>query len=263
MIIDPLSKLYSDNLKLPYPVSWIGGGVKPSPSTLSKYFYFQVESGSGKVWVVSDSNTPTKTDIEYSLDGTNWIQGVFSGRFININVVQGDKVYFRTTSGWNYSIVGDYKFGANVNVSVHGDIRSIIDYRDESITDIPNFCFTYLFGGCYSNLLSVDDNIFSKLLNIGEYGLYSAFSSCDKLQKSPTLPFETLSDHCFDSMFVSCSMLNEVTSLAKNGIGVGDSTNRWLIGASASGTFKCPQESVASYSQDTNGIPSGWTIVNI
>lgn len=261
MIIYPLSKIYSDNLKHPYPVSGVGGGAKPSK--ISKYFYLQVESGSGKVWVVSDSNNPTKSDIEYSLDGTNWTQGVFSGRFINIDVVQGDKVYFRTTSGWNTTLSGQYRFGANVNVSVHGDIRSIIDYRDESITDIPNYCFAYLFGACYSNLISVDDNIFSKLLNIGEYALYSAFSSCDKLQKSPTLPFETLSDHCYDSLFVSCSMLNEVTCLAKNGIGVGDSTNRWLIGASASGIFKCPQESVASYSQDTNGIPSGWTIVNI
>jgi hypothetical protein len=66
-------------------------------------------------------------------------------------------------------------------------------------------------------------------------------------------------------MFYGCSKLATVTCLATSGINMSKSTSSWLDGAGSQvdGTKTFNAVSTASWPESVNGIPTGWTRVNI
>ena len=98
-----------------------------------------------------------------------------------------------------------------------------------------------------------------------EYCYYQMFSSCTALTTAPVLTATTLVDHCYYGMFDGCSKLATVTSLAESGINTNNSTTSWLnkTGTQAQGTKIVYTVSSADWPKNNNGIPNGWTRVDI
>ena len=122
-------------------------------------------------------------------------------------------------------------------------------------TKLAPYCYKNLFENCYS-LTSASELPATTMVE----GCYQGmFNSCTHLTTAPTLPAKKLAKYSYRYMFSSCLKLNSVTSYA-NDISATDCTYWWLEDAASSGTFH--NLGTATYSRDSNGIPSGWTIVN-
>ena len=92
------------------------------------------------------------------------------------------------------------------------------------------------------------------------------FNGCTALTTAPVLLATTLVEYCYNLMFNNCSKLATVTCLATSGFNQTECTSYWLNGAGsqAEGTKTVNTVSSANWpSDDPNGIPSGWTRVNI
>ena len=100
---------------------------------------------------------------------------------------------------------------------------------------------------------------------LAEYCYYQMFSNCSNLAASPVLPATQLAEYCYCQMFTDCSKLATVTCLATSGINQNNSTSMWLIdaGSDVQGTKTFNAVSTAEWPSGDNGIPTGWTRVNI
>ena len=122
-------------------------------------------------------------------------------------------------------------------------------------TKLAPYCYKNLFENCYS-LTSAPALPATTMVE----GCYQGmFGSCTHLTTAPTLPAKKLAKYSYRYMFNACLRLNSITSYA-NDISATDCTYWWLEDAASSGTFH--NLGTATYSRDSNGIPSGWTIVN-
>ena len=88
------------------------------------------------------------------------------------------------------------------------------------------------------------------------------FIGCSSLTAAPDLPAQTLASSCYRQMFNNCSNLASVKCLATN---PGTYNQTWLNGAGSqvTGDKIVYTVSTADWSEGNNGIPSGWTRVNI
>lgn len=148
-------------------------------------------------------------------------------------------------------------------------------------TTLGDWCYCTMFQNC--NNLTTTPNIYATTL--AERCCYGMFKNCTSLTTAPALPATTLVNACYNSMFggcssltsapilyattlvqscyaymfEDCSLLDSVTSYANN-ISAELCLRDWLYNVSSSGTFH--NLGGATYSRDSSGVPSGWTIVN-
>lgn len=117
--------------------------------------------------------------------------------------------------------------------------------------------FSWLFDNCTS--LMHAPKLTSKFLRGGCYHLM--FYGCTNLVHAPELPATTLEEYCYYGMFKGCSNLNNITMLATD-ISAVNCLGNWTEGVSEKGTFiKSPN--MNSLPTGVNGIPEGWTVINI
>ena len=119
-------------------------------------------------------------------------------------------------------------------------------------------CYNSMFSGCTS-LTTVPAQLPATELKASCYA--SMFQGCTSLTTAPELPATGLRNSCYESMFKDCSSLNAVTCLATS-LNVLSCTTDWLSGVAASGTFTKAANADWSSKTGTNGIPSGWTVVD-
>ena len=124
-------------------------------------------------------------------------------------------------------------------------------------TTLVDYCYTHMFNGCTS--LTTAPALPAETL--ATYCYCEMFRGCTNLTTAPALPATTLVSRCYSQMFYGCSSLTSVICLATSGINTGNSTKDWLYGVAATGTFYKP--SAASWTTGVDGIPDGWTIVNL
>ena len=123
-------------------------------------------------------------------------------------------------------------------------------------TTLASNCYRQMFQGCTS-LTSVPAKLPAKTLK--DYCYKQMFQGCTSLTTSPELPATKLKDYCYQEMFKDCSSLSAVTCLATNKSAT-LCTNNWLSGVAATGTFT--RAMGVTWSTGTDGIPSGWTVVD-
>lgn len=124
-------------------------------------------------------------------------------------------------------------------------------------TTLGEQCYEGMFWGC-SRLTTAPLILPATTLQDSCYR--SMFGDCSSLTSAPELPAETLVTRCYMMMFASCSSLNYVKCLATD-IFDNMTTTDWVTGVSQTGTFvKNPL--MSSWTTNTNGIPSGWTVVD-
>ena len=122
-------------------------------------------------------------------------------------------------------------------------------------TTLATNCYYLMFYGCTS--LTTAPALPATTLVSGCYR--EMFSKCTALTTAPALPATTLVDRCYVRMFLDCTSLSSVT-VGATSWETSYSFN-WLVNVSATGTFTKP--SVTTIPEGINGIPSGWTVVNV
>ena len=238
------------------------------------------------------------TNIQYSKNGGAWTSISYD---TDISVNSGDKIEWKANANVNdgvynicYSVgstdcvMSVFKGTSDFNVS--GNIKSIIyndDFRtiDETGKTI-RLCFLFdgdsEFGG-NSCVVSAENLVMPANIDNCRSMFYrqtkmttapsvlpattlvqncygSMFSRCTSLTTAPVLPATTLVHTCYQYMFYGCTSLNSIVCLATD-ISAFWCTEGWVGNVASSGTFT-KASSMTSWTTGTNGIPSGWTVLN-
>lgn len=132
------------------------------------------------------------------------------------------------------------------------------------ITSTPELPATTLAEGCYDSMfylcprLTTAPTLPATTLATDCYN--GMFRSC-KLTTAPDLPAATLVSGCYRYMFNNCNYLTSVKCLATSGIN-NDNLYGWLDGGVGStGTFY--KKAGVNWPTGTNGIPNGWSVVEV
>ena len=118
---------------------------------------------------------------------------------------------------------------------------------------------SHLFYGC-STIISAE-NMILPATTLGNYCYTRMFQNCTSLTSVPVLPAPTLAQGCYSSIFSGCSNVNNITMLATD-ISASGSLSNWVSNVAATGTFT-KAASMTTLPTGNNGIPSGWTVVNV
>lgn len=237
-----------------------------------------LENGS----TVKLTNSSTSNTYETSTDGETWTSYALER---TITLDEGDKLFFRCTyytptnndSRYvHFVLTGKLEAYNNINSMYSADFANITEltqpycfydlfnscsalYKAPLLpaTTLSNACYSGMFSGC-SNLVE-PPALPATTLAVNCYS--SMFSGCEALTKAPELPATDLATYCYYRMFRYCTHLAEVKCAAARPPS-GESSfvgacNAWLGNASASGTFYADSDAV--WTNDVNGIPSGWT----
>ena len=86
------------------------------------------------------------------------------------------------------------------------------------------------------------------------------FYNCTSLTTAPELPATTLAKGCYYEMFYNCTSLSYIKALATY-VGASYCTTIWVRNVSSTGTFVKSRFGV--WPEGVNGIPNGWTIINV
>ena len=125
-------------------------------------------------------------------------------------------------------------------------------------TTLAAYCYGEMFGGC-TGLTTAPALPATTLATIC---YHSMFKDCTGLTAVPELPAATLEAGCYQSMFSGCTNLASVTCKATD-ISASDCTTDWLKDVAATGTFTPADNTVAWVKDSPNGIPTGWTKVDV
>ena len=186
--------------------------------------YFYIESlGDGNTISVknkgdgsTDNVTPT---LEYSVDKSTWNTITFdwtSGTHtteLPVTLNTGEKMYFRNdTRKFSNSSNKYISFSSSVSSNVGGDIRTLSNYLDVNSETTPqSYMFYLLF---YNNKNIVDaSNLRLPYTTLADYCYNSMFRGCTSLTTAPELPATTMVDSCYSSMFRDCSKLTTAPTL--------------------------------------------------
>ena len=122
-------------------------------------------------------------------------------------------------------------------------------------TTLAESCYNGMFYGCTS--LTTAPVLPATTLAQNCYG--DMFSYCTNLTTAPELPATTLAQECYSQMFNKCTSLNYIKCLATD-ISANNCTDYWVDGVASTGTF-VKASSMTDWTTGSNGIPSGWTVV--
>ena len=149
-------------------------------------------------------------------------------------------------------VIPDSNFFAGLFVSQ----QSLLSAPLLPATTLTEGCYMNMFYGCTS-LTSAPELPATTLANKCYYNM---FYDCTSLTSAPELPATTLVSNCYSGMFSNCSSLTSITCLATNNSAT-NCTAWWTTNVAASGTFT-KAANMSSWTSGTNGIPSGWTVVD-
>jgi len=181
--------------------------------------------------------------------------------------------------------------GDGFTCKVYGNIMSLLDEENfaKATTLSDSYTFKFLFfnnftltdasglllpaetlqESCYREMFSYCSALTAApalpATQLAAHCYREMFNSCSALTAAPVLPAKKLVMYCYQSMFNYCVKLATVTCLATSGIAQDYSTSYWLnvAGSEAEGTKTFNAVSSANWPSGDNGIPSGWTRVNI
>ena len=180
------------------------------------YFYIESLGDGNTVSVINkgygntDSVTPT---LEYSTDKNTWdtitVDWTYGNHTTELPVTlnTGEKMYFRNDTRLFSNSSNKYiSFSSSVSSNVGGDIRTLSNYLDvNSETKPQNGMFNGLF---YNNKYIVDaSNLRLPYTTLANSCYDSMFQNCTSLTTAPTLPATTLANSCYSNMFQKCTSL--------------------------------------------------------
>ena len=133
-----------------------------------------------------------------------------------------------------------------------------------SLTAAPELPATTLADSCYKNMFAGCASLTTApalpATTSAQYCYANMFSGCTSLVAAPELPATTLTIWCYSGMFSGCTNLNYIKCLATD-ISASACTYWWMDGVNASGTFY--KKAGVTWPTGSDGIPSGWTVVEV
>lgn len=259
--------------------------VLEEESQLDKYLTFDILSDGTIVWTGGWSDNKT---IQYSINDGPWTSITASNYGSSFRVSVGDSVRFKGTNtayGTSGGVQNRFN-GGTATYDVSGNIMSLVGgdnfaslttlnsvgYNFKQMFNAPGpvdasrlllpattlsvGCYSYMFSGCTT--LELAPELPATTLTNSCYQMM--FSACSSLMQAPELPATTLTNSCYQNMFTNCSSLDYIVCLATD-ISAAVSTNNWVNGVAAEGTF-VKAASMSGWSSGISGIPSGWTVEN-
>lgn len=243
---------------------------------------FTANQANSTIRLVKVNQFPIDIKLYTSTDGTNFTQ--WDGSTITL-ANAGDKIYmYGDNAYFAYAPRLDAcnSFSLNGDISVDGDITNLLT-RGGTNT-VPAYCFYRLFQGasgltsapelpattlgvsCYEamfvncvNLTTAPSTL--PATTLAERCYNSMFGDCSSLTTAPELPATTLAEGCYNSMFYNCSNLNSITCMATD-ISAANCTSLWVSNVAQTGTFR-KNSQMSNWTTGDDGIPSGWTVVNV
>jgi len=246
--------------------------------------YLTIESLEDNNAIGWKSNNSTTKTIEWSTDKSTWtsVTSSTSGESLT-SLNTGDKLYLRgnnnaygaTWSTWSY-------FTSTKTFNVYGNIKSLVygDNFDNNnfpsnstnfwrmfinthVVDASNLIlpsqvrstmYVLMFGSCTSLIAAPN------LPNGSAYQSFNAmFNNCTSLTTGPVI-YANPGQQSYANLFDGCTSLNSVTvyatSLGTNGF------ENWMNNVAPTGTFTKKAE-MTLFPEGKNGIPSGWTIIDV
>lgn len=189
----------------------------------------------------------------YSINGGEWAHPLIS---TPLSLNQGDKVRFKATP--NAKMEGLFS-GNTLAFKVYGNIESL-DYGDNftGATQVKlESGFTSYFSNCIG--LTEANNLVLPATTLVSDCYRDMFQVCRNITTAPVLPATTLVSNCYRYMFRGCRNLSYIKCLAKPSIFSATNLIGWVDGVAATGTFV--KAAGANWQLVTNGIPSGWTVI--
>ena len=144
------------------------------------------------------------TSVQYSKDAVNWTTlSLVTGSYA-INMLEGERVYFRNDSGlFNYRNYMETSFVCSESCVAGGELKTLLNWRIYRTINLPAQCFYRLF---YNNTKLITAPTLNYTdLNSGCY--MEMFYGCSSLINVSNLPATTLPYQCYQYMFRGCSSL--------------------------------------------------------
>lgn len=239
----------------------LAGGAAPGPAPAYWGLCFTAEQANSTVAMVANGSAPS-VSLLYSTDAANWSPFVVGTTTVTLASV-GDKVWLKAGSGGNAAFGSGSSayntFSLSGQIAASGNIMSLLDGDNESLTIPAKFCFYSLFSNCAS--LTTAPSLPATALKIRCY--FRMFYGCTSLTTAPSLPATTLKADCYQTMFSGCSSLTAV-EVGFAAFSPTNATTDWLNGVAADGTFRCPT-ALGTNETITRGVtycPEGWTVIN-
>lgn len=184
------------------------------------------DDGESMVWVTNYG------DLEYRIDNGEWK----TYKDEQFNLAKGHKISFRGKDATSTSSSDHMMIQCDDYCYIYGNIMSLLKKEDyATMTTLPY------------------DETFAELFKGNEYLTHSE-------GKNLVLPASTLRKYCYFHMFYGCRSLNHIVCLATD-ISAEYCTYQWMYYVAESGTFvKAP--SMTKWSEDDDGIPPGWTVID-
>jgi len=139
--------------------------------------------------------------------------------------------------------------------SMFHNCSSLAASPDLPSTTLADDCYTSMFAECTS--LTSAPELPATTLAIRCY--MNMFYRCENLATAPELPATTLVEECYAAMFNGCSGLTSIRVHFTDWNDAEYSTNSWVDGVSATGTFYYKSGSSLDTSTGINRVPENFT----
>ena len=225
------------------------------PTSASQYGYVKFFDTSnfsrykvyGNIMSLKDGdNFSSTSNFDNLTEQTGFFQQFF---FRNANLVSAENLILPATV-----------LPASVYNEMFAECTSLVNTPELPATTLAEECYKSMFRGCTS-LVNVPAALPATALTRYCYGFM--FKDCTSLVNAPELPATTLPNLCYSEMFEGCSRLEYIKCLATYiDTSYSGGTYRWVRNVtSSSGTFV--KKAGVSWPSGSNGIPNGWTVVEI
>ena len=187
------------------------------------------------------------------------------------NIVDASKLLLPATTLANYCYYGMFSGCTSLTEAPELPATTLANYCYQnmfynctSLTTAPALPATTLAQSCYyqmfSNCTSLTTAPELPATTLVSNCYHDMFYKCTSLTIAPTLPATTLTQGCYYGMFLNCSNLNYIKCLATD-MSAGYCLSSWVLKVASSGTFV--KKSGVTWPTGADGIPSGWTVVEV
>ena len=214
---------------------------------------------------IGTSDSPILTHISYSVDnGETWVTEEFepeTEKTVTPPLIKKGETILWKADGctFDYNDGDNCYFSSDEEYNVYGNIMSLIyedDFADKN---------ALLEGHSFGNLFEANDIVSAENLVLPATTLTqncydSMFLECMALTTGPTLPATTLTSGCYNSMFAGCGGLNFVKMLATD-ISASGCLDGWIYSDSETTGTLIINKDYEGFRSALN-VPATWTILN-
>ena len=228
---------------------------------------FEITAGGNITWSLYTMNGTfgnAHSAIQYKKNNGEW-----TNMPRTLSVAAGDIIEFKgdnPTYGYydedeeDITSYDSFSEATTARFILKGNIMSLIDSVNfaAATTLVSGYTFAGMFAECTGLTTAESLELPATALTEGCYKYM--FLHCASLTVAPELPAPVLARRCYVQMFDVCSSLAKVTCLATDITAI-FCTQSWLVSVATSGVF-VKNANMEDWGSGSNGIPSGWTVVN-